>query len=312
LSLTEIAHLRGIELGAPFLPDNGLAVLKDRAFWHELQAHGRRLAPARERAFGCFAERGGYPLGHARPDTEWPELADQLNETVVRRVIRDDLRLGERGRRRDPALLEELFRLLCRYAGQAPTLHTLGNEARAALGGEIGDARVRTYLRFLTETLLVRAVEPLEMRLKRNRGGPKLCLVDHALRASWLQEWVPLDPAALARAPEAIATLAGHLAESTVGAMLTTIPGLDVNHRPARGVEPEIDFVLSIGTQRVPIEVKYQSRLDPLRDTHGLRTFMGKAANQAPFGLLVTRAEPALDCGPDVIALPLATLMLLR
>ncbi len=85
-----------------------------------------------------------------------------------------------------------------------------------------------------------------------------------------------------------------------------------MNHRPARGAESEIDFVLSVGTQRIPIEVKYQSRLDPVRDPRGLREFMGKAANQAPFGLLVTRAESALDFGPGIIAMPLATLMLLR
>ena len=71
------------------------------------------------------SERGGYPLVHLRADTPWEYLADPLNETVIKRVIQHDLRLGERGRKRDPALVEELFRLCCRYAGQSPAIQTL-------------------------------------------------------------------------------------------------------------------------------------------------------------------------------------------
>lgn len=48
------------------------------------------------------------------------QVRDQLNDTVVQRAIRHDLRLGGRGVKRDPNLLEEMFRLACRYAGQAP------------------------------------------------------------------------------------------------------------------------------------------------------------------------------------------------
>ena len=48
--------------------------------------------------------------------------------------------------------------------------------------------RVLTYLKFLDSTLLLHLIEPLELRLKRQRGPMKLCLYDHALRAAWLQE----------------------------------------------------------------------------------------------------------------------------
>ena len=47
-------------------------------------------------------------------------------------------------------------------------------------------------------------------------GRSKLCLADHALRACWLQEQVPLTPDALAERPD-LATQAGHLAESVFG-----------------------------------------------------------------------------------------------
>jgi predicted AAA+ superfamily ATPase len=311
LSLTEIAAFRGLDLGSPFLADNGLEPLIRRDFWEELREHGKTVAPARDQAFRWFSERGGYPLVHQRADLDWPYLADQLNETVIRRVILHDLRAGSRGRRRDAALLEELFRLACRYAGQSPGPHLLAREAGRALGADLGLPKVRQYLRFLADTLLLRLVDPLQIRLKRTQGSAKICLADHGLRASWLQEIVPLDPEALTREPH-LTVLAGHLAESVLGATLSTISHLDLAHVPGRTGEPEVDFVLTIGTRRIPVEVKYQRKIDPLRDTEALRTFLEKAANNAPFGLLITQADADAVVDPRIVALPLSTVMLLR
>lgn len=311
LSLTEIGLLRGIEIGEPYLKDNGLAPLTRVEFWRELAAHGGKLKTPRDAAFLHFSERGGYPLGHANPNVTWEQLADQLNENVIRRVIQHDLRVGERGRKRDAALLEEVFRLACRYAGQAPPVHTLADEARRVFGANLGDQRVRQYIRFLSDALLLRAIEPLEIRLKRKRGGTKICLVDHALRASWLQEVVPLAPSALAEQPQ-LATLAGRLAESVVGAVLSTIAGLDLAYAPERKEEPEVDFVLTVGTHRIPLEVKYQATIDPKRDVRGLTSFCAIEVNRAPFGLLVTRNEVETDLPPNIVSVPLSSLLLLR
>ena len=106
--------------------------------------------------------------------------------------------------------------------------------------------------------------------------------------------------------------LAGRIAESVDRAMLSTITDLDLAHRPARPGEPEVDFVLTIGTRRIPLEVKYQRRLDPLRDTEGLRTFIEKTVHNAPFGLLVCQADTDVVLDPRIVTLPLSTLMLLR
>ena len=311
LSLTEIGALRGIPVGDPFLPDNGISVLSDISFWQGLIQHGSRLRSERDQAFSCFSDRGGYPMAHAHAEVSWEQVADQLNETVIRRVIQHDLRVGDRGRRRDAVLLEEIFRLVCRYAGQAPAVHTLAEEARGAFGANLGDQRVRQYVKFLGDALLVRAIEPLEIRLKKKRGSPKLCLVDHALRASWLQERVPLAIPELRKHPD-LGSLAGRLAESTVGALLSTIPGLDVAHVPDSRDQAEIDFIITVGVHRIPIAVKYQASIDPVRDASGLRTFLKKSVNHAPFALLVTQSEAPLDLGQGVLPIPLASLMLLR
>lgn len=311
LSLTEIAGFRGLSLGEPFHADNGLAALTQREFWSSLQQHGKANRRERDQAFAWFSERGGYPLVHERPEVPWETVADQLNETVIRRVIQHDLRIGERGRKRDAPLLEELFRLACRYIGQTPGNQLLARESQRALGANVGSQRVNDYLRFLAETLLLRLVEPLEIRLKRKRGHAKICLADHGLRASWLQENIPLDPEQLSIQPH-LTPIAGHIAESVAGAALLTIHNLDINHCPTRNDQPEIDYVLGIGVKRIPLEVKYQRSIDPLRDTEALRTFTEKAANNALFGVLVTQQDSDAVFDPRIVCIPLSTLMLLR
>lgn len=311
LSLSEIAAIGRLGSLPTLLPDNGLEPLGRREFWTELVEHGRRHAAMRDRAFRLFSDRGGYPVAQAHLDVPWPDVAAQLNETVIKRVIEHDLRVGERGRKRDPQLLELLFRLCCRYAGQSPNPTTLVREAQRALAANIGPQRVRQYLRFLHDTLLVRLIPPLEIRLRRTKSAPKVCLADHGLRASWLQEIVPLVAEDLTQLPH-LAELAGHLAESVAGSYLLAISGLELDHLPERGGEPEVDFILTVGSKRVPLEVKYQRSIDPLRDTEGLRAVLENRVYNAPFGILLTARDDVTVHDPRIIALPLASLLLLH
>jgi predicted AAA+ superfamily ATPase len=310
LTLREIAGLRNFG-EIPALPlSNGLSEMQRKEFWQELVAFGGENREVRDRAFEAFSERGGYPIAQARTDRPWEEIADQLNETVIRRVIQHDLRLGERGRKRDQGLLEELFRLCCRYAGQAPGQAIFIQELRHALAANVGWQRVLAYLRFLNDTLLIRLIPPLEIRLKRKKGNPKIALCDHGLRASWLQEIVPLAPEALRRS--LLSDLAGHLAESVIGYYLGSIPGLDLAWFPERGAEPEVDFVITVGEYRIPIEIKYRSHIDQHRDTIGLRAFIEKTVYNARFGLLITLTDEVKIDDPRIIPIPLSTLLLLR
>jgi len=84
-----------------------------------------------------------------------------------------------------------------------------------------------------------------------------------------------------------------------------------VAHFPKRAAEPEVDFVLTVGDQRIPLEVKYRSRVS-WEDTRGVRSFVEKSVHNAPFGAIVTMTdEPASD-DPRLVSLPLSTLLLLR
>ncbi len=230
---------------------------------------------------------------------------------MIRRVIQHDLRLEERGRKRDQSLLEEVFRLSCRYAGQTPGQSIFINELRSALSANVGWQRVLAYLRFLNDTLLIRLVPPLELRLKRRKGQPKICLCDHSLRASWLQEIIPITPEGLTHSPH-LSDLAGHLAESIAGYFLNNIPGLDLAWFPERGAEPEVDFVITVGEHRIPLEVKYRQHIDGHRDTLGLRAFLEKTVYNAPFGVLITLSDEVAVADPRIVALPLSSLLLMR
>jgi len=70
--------------------------------------------------------------------------------------------------------------------------------------------------------------------------------------------------------------------------------------------------VLSVGTKRIPLEVKYQRRIDPLMDTEGLRSFIEQSVNNAPFGILVSQTDTDVVRDPRIVCLPLSTLMMLR
>jgi predicted AAA+ superfamily ATPase len=309
LSITEIGNIRKLDTPEPFLPDNGISRLKQKTFWEELAAYGRSNQTFLDESFAAFSERGAYPVAHMRANAPWELVADQLNETVIKRVIQHDLRLGEKGRKRDPQLLEELFRLCCRYAGQSPGIGKLTQEIQIALQANIGVQRVRAYLKFLSDTLLIRLIQPLEIRLKKKRSDPKICLTDHGLRAAWLQESITLDFENEADNQD-MATIAGFLAESVVGALFSSISGLDIAHLPAKGKEPEIDFVLTIGDRRIPVEVKYRNHI---RNEHvaGLQWFMDTPVNRASFGILITKNEAVVQ-DERIIVIPLKSLLLLR
>lgn len=310
LFLREIAELRKFGQCETFLPFNGLAPLKDKSFWEELKKFGSQNAAMRQKAFQVFSERGAYPIAHLRADRPWEEVADQLNETVIRRAIQHDLRMGPKGQKRDEHLLEEVFRLGCRYIGQSPATDLYLSELRKVMSANIGWNRILNYLKFLDGTLLLRMIEPLELRLKRRRGTPKLCLCDHALRAAWLQEVIPLTEEGLDKFPH-LSDLAGRIVESIVGYFFKSIINLDVAYFPERQDEPEIDFILTIGEQRIPVEVKYRRHID-YQDTYGLRSFINKPHYHAPFAIMIVLQEDYQSDDPRIVTVPLSTLLMMR
>ena len=309
--LREIADLAYDYHEPPYWFDNGSSALVDPNFWIEAAKFSEKDRGIRLKTFKLFSERGAYPVSHEKIQSDWQELSSYLNETIIKRAIQHDLRIGPRGAKRDEKLLEEVFRLACRYAGQSAGQSVFVPEIKQALDANIGWNRILTYLKFLDGALLIRLVEPMELRLKRRKSPSKICLCDHALRASWLQEIVPLDEEGLERDPH-LSVMAGHIAESALGYFLSTIPNLETTYFPSKGIEPEVDFVITVGTKRIPIEVKYRRRIDPFEDTRGLRAFLEKTVYNANFGLLVTLKDDVQAADSRIIPISLSSLLWLR
>ena len=71
----------------------------------------------------------------------------------------------------------------------------------------------------------------------------------------------PSCKATLQLQPSCKATL--QLSQTYVaGYFISTLSGLGVAHFPERKTEAEIDFILTVGDQRIPVEIKYQNKIE--------------------------------------------------
>lgn len=95
--------------------------------------------------------------------------------------------------------------------------------------------------------------------------------------------------------------------EGVIGYYFSGIPGVDMSWFPGRPSEPEIDFVLTIGLQRIPVEVKY-CRRQKAGDLDGLHSFCSKVKYNAPFGLIITQDQQG-EVDEHVFAVPAAALL---
>ena len=312
LSLSEIAEFRGLAPVEHFPPEESFGQFRRLEFWQELAEHGRTNAEARDQAFSLFSERGGYPMAHdpSQPPADWPTLAHWLNADVIRPVLQHDLLIGPHGHDRDARMLETVFGIACRYAGRTTSVGELAQEAGLSSGEDADPEEVGQYVQALVDTALIRLLPWPVLDLDRPQDAIKLCLADHALRASWLQERVPLGPDAVDAGPE-LTTLVGRMAQSVIGTTASVIRGFDTDRVPAPPRESDLDFVLEAGDQQIPVQVQYRRSIDPVRDTPGIRAFVEEPAKRAPFGLLITRADvPSIE-DHRIVGMPLSTFMLL-
>jgi predicted AAA+ superfamily ATPase len=311
LRLAEVAGIRGLRDLPVYAPDAPLEEWKKRDFWLGLIAHGKKHAKLRDEAFRFFSEFGGYPLCHNKAGIDANTLRQQVINEVITKTIQHDPGHRPHAPALDSALIAEVFKIACRYAGRSVLPRRFAEEIQAVLGSPVPHVKITNALTFLADSLLLYRVSPLEMNSRRGGHPPKLCICDHFVRNGILQETVPLDPAALKQCDNAVGTQAGFLIESILGYFLKGIPGVELSWFPVRTKEPEVDFVLTIGTSRIPLEVKYRRDTPGMAEVKGLESFCAKPAYAASFGVLVTQnAEgPIGDCA---LAVPASTFLLLK
>lgn len=312
LRVREIAGVRRIAQIREFTTAHEARRIAEVEYWIRLLKYSGEFASSIESSFAAFAEFGGYPICHKNGVTHRDQLADEIVETVVKRTLLHDLNVGPGKRTRDPNLLEETFRVVCRYAGQAPKVEAIQRQVESVLKSRVSIKQIRDALQFLADSMLIHQVQPLEMLLKRRGANPaKLCLCDHFVREAWLHEIVPLQPDELRQRDQAVSGVAGHIIENIIGYFLMGIPGLDVSWFPERGDEPEVDFILTIGSKRVPIEVKYRTGKPTRDDLRGLHSFCSKPHYEAEFGIVVTQ-DFSGRVDDRVLAVPARSLLTMR
>jgi predicted AAA+ superfamily ATPase len=316
LNLREIASIRRLGELPPFPDADNRQKWKDIEFWKELSAFGKRHKKVIQDAFRHFSEWGGFPLCHTGGNLSRSTIVDMIAEAIITRTIEHDVPVNAQGQAWDKNLMRETFRHLCKFVGQIVKPEEIRINLRDVLQSGITNAKIYEVLDYLTETMLVHRIDPLEILLQKKRNGAKYCLCDHFIREVWLQEEVPLLPSKLIGANESLAALAGHVMESLLGYFLRSLSNLEISWFPPRKSEPEVDYIVTIGLQRIPIEVKYSRKKPSKIDISGLLSFCGLDKYNAPFGLLITQeyAEPLVHLGPNcknIIAIPASTFLLL-
>ncbi len=312
LRLREIAMIRFHEALPVVVGENDIEKWATPEFWRSVVVFAGSHREALKKSFKAYSEFGGYPICHrlsADAEIERGELRRQIQNMVVERTIQHDITAGGGGKRRSEETVTAVFRQLCRYAGQPVTTKTLATEF-SKLGIEgITHAAIEDAISFLKDSLLVVAVPPFEGLGKRAAHPSKYCLADHFVREAWLQEQLPLDAETLATTPEAIVSQVGHLAESVVGAYLSQVSGLDLSWLPTASEESEIDFVLTIGLRRIPLEVKYRKQVTN-SDCIAIRQFLQQPQFNAPFGVVIT--QDRVDEEDGVFFVPMYALLGLK
>lgn len=311
LRLGEIVGIR--RLGGALIPFAGRKPLEEwkrRRFWEELVKFGNTHRVLRKQAFELYSDYGGYPRAHVANVDDIGVLRQQIVGDVVMRTISHDASTSAHPSL-DERLVREVFVQICKHAGEIVGPAHLAQQLRQRLPSIPNNKSIFDAIDFLNDSLLVRPIRALDMLGKRQDSPPKLCVCDPFVRNGVLQETIPIAPSRLAGANEAVCTVAGHLVESVVGVFLSSIPGVDVACLPPRNDDPEIDFVLTIGEQRIPIEVKYQRKKPRAQDCAGIDWFCDNAHFNAPFGLVLTQ-EAMGSIGKYAIAMPASTFLLLR
>ncbi|MGW8255847.1 MAG: ATP-binding protein [Thermoguttaceae bacterium] len=299
LYISEICGVRGLCPSANLFEGGDKKRWIDKEFWFEMLAKGEKHQLLINKAFDYFSRFGGFPICHDRYADNESQYADLLMDSIV-----NPIEILTASRTLDKRILAETFKLVCRYPGQYIEVKKIINEInRIYDDANVRKVDIQASLQYLADSMLISLVPSLEIGKKRQSAGEKICLCDHFIRQACLQEVVPISPRLLEDAHESVSTLAGQIIESIIGYNLKTISDLEIAWFPARRTEPEIDYVLTMGLKRLPIEVKYRRGKPKNGDLAGIKKFCSQEKYNAEFGLVITQ-EYAGAIGNNVIAIP--------
>lgn len=308
LRLQEIAGIRGYKTIPSFPNSQDLKNWTDRVFWLDLIEYGKKYATLREKIFADFSRLGGFPICHNQKEEEEADLPEFIIDTVIERTINYDMPSLRPGRTLNREVLRQVFRQICLATGQTKKIEKIRMEVNDYYQSSVSPNEVTDAMHFFEESLLSCMIPPFAPR--KQTYGEKICLCDHFIRRAWLQQAIPLVPNQLINLDESYSASAGQIIEGIIGYYLKAIPRVEIAWYPERKNEPEVDFVMTIGTKHLPIEVKYTRSFPKNGQLNGLKSFCGQKRFDAPFGIAITQ-EYAGPIGDSIIAVPASTFLML-
>ncbi|MDR0608820.1 MAG: DUF4143 domain-containing protein, partial [Planctomycetaceae bacterium] len=314
LGLTEICQFRKMGTLPPYKPNIHVGELRKKEFWLDFKnwSIDEQLL---DDVYKKFCEFGGYPYCHINNEVSWEEVNEYLTETVVARTIDLDLKVNfesdykDKTRTLDPTLLKKMFRTLCKYTGMIIGTNKLRTEFYSESSESLTDKQIQLILDFFENSMLIKVIRSFGHHLKRAKIEKKFCLCDHAIRKAWLNEDADLYGTGIN------SDIAGHIVEGIVGTFLASIKGTGVSYLPDGNDRMkegrEIDYLLEVGNAHIPIEVKYSEHPEINK---GIEAFLQNPANNASFGLVITKNEVPLNYfkNENIIPISVKKLLLLK
>jgi predicted AAA+ superfamily ATPase len=233
----------------------------------------------------------------------YPEFLDEADYTKIGESVRDKIKLiffkdiVRYFRIRNPGVLEDLFKLLCKQSG------CNFNLAKTAALLDIQRPTLKDYLKYLTKAYLIKGSQYYSnSRKNRLRKQEKIYVLDAGIRNGEVNY---IDDTLVGNDTEL-----GFVVESMLFDHLTR---LKFNLEP--GPEPEIfywkdnreiDFIMSLRRKVIPIESKFRTVI-PREVIETMKEFM--SANKSPFGIIITKEEYRVE--ENIIKIPLWLFLLI-
>ena len=189
-----------------------------------------------ERAFNEFTRFGSYPEVIKALDSETKtEILKNIYETYISKEIIELLRIH------DIFKFRKLVSVLASQLGGMTNYNELCSSCSSYYKEIVG------LLEILEETFVIKLLRPFHKSMKTElRKNPKVYFVDLGLRNQAINNFNELEK----RGDR------GEIAENFVLGQLTSIPG-KTNYWRTLG-KAEVDFVLTIWSEIIPIEVKFK------------------------------------------------------
>ncbi len=280
LSFAEFAAINGIRPRIRFELSTIEDVVKKEL---PLISEQRRL----ESHFHRFLLYGGFPAQFSY-DYELAEWQNHLRQNYVSLSIYKDILSNYEVR--DPSVLEDLLYLVAEKTSLPLSYESIAKSFNLSIN------TVRTYLNYLESAGLIISCEYYTKNvLKRQRRNKKFYIIDPGFNAAINYAKTLADDITSKNVELSVAShLVSHIRKNT---------GLLKVHIPYWRKKYEVDFIVDINKNPIPIEIKYSDKVDT-KDFRGLLSFMDE--KRLKKGIVVTKniAEVRLIDKKKIILIP--------